>query len=141
MSTMTLEKSVGVAGDRSVPAEAGTGREAVAPTLGRASDPEVAPVAKRRNHSASYKLRILKELDESSGKIGIILRREGLYSSYIPKWRQWKENMTQPNKTSANKQAHNELAKLRRENERLSLKLKKAEGLIELQKKPQKYWS
>ena len=37
--------------------------------------------------------------------------------------------------TSKNKQMHNELAKLNRENARLKLKLQKAEGIIDLQKK------
>ena len=37
--------------------------------------------------------------------------------------------------TSANKQMHNEMAKLKRENVRLNMKLERAEGLIELQKK------
>ena len=42
---------------------------------------------------------------------------------------------TQQNPTSTNKETHNELAKLQRENARLKMKLQKAEGLIELQKK------
>ena len=37
--------------------------------------------------------------------------------------------------TSKNKQMHNEMAKLKRENARLKLKLQKAEGIIDLQKK------
>jgi len=37
--------------------------------------------------------------------------------------------------TSKNKQMHNELAKLKRENARLTMKLQRAEGVIELQKK------
>ena len=41
---------------------------------------------------------------------------------------------TQP-KSSPNKQLHNELAKAQRRIERLELKLQKAEGIIELQKK------
>ena len=36
---------------------------------------------------------------------------------------------------SENKRMHNEVAKLQRENARLKMKLQKAEGLIELQKK------
>ena len=42
---------------------------------------------------------------------------------------------TRKKPTSENKQLHNELAKAKRENARLTLKLQKAEGLIELQKK------
>ena len=42
---------------------------------------------------------------------------------------------TKKKPTSANKQMHNEMAKLKRENARLQMKLQRAEGLIELQKK------
>ncbi len=136
MSTLTTVETPGLAEDRSVPAVAGARRETASPGVGRSANPEVAEVAKRRRHSAEYKLRILDEIDSSPGMIGIILRREGLYSSYLSKWREWRDrDMTTPKKSSTNKQAHNEMAKLRRENDRLKLKLRKAEGLIELQKK------
>ena len=106
------------------------------PWAGRATDPEVVPVAKRRQHSAKYKLKILAEIDATPGKTGLILRREGLCSSYLAKWRQWRdEGSMQRKPTSENKQMHNEIAKLKRENARLTLELQKAEGIIELQKK------
>ena len=49
---------------------------------GRAPDPEVVAKPKRRQFSAEYRLRILKEADRCTqpGKIGRLLRREGLYS-------------------------------------------------------------
>jgi transposase-like protein len=94
------------------------------------------PVARRRRHSAKYRLKILAEIDTSPGQTGIILRREGLYSSYLTKWRRWRGEMnTAAKPTSKNKHMHNELAKLKRENVRLKLKLERAEGIIELQKK------
>ena len=45
------------------------------------SETEVVVRPKRRQHTAEYKLRILRELDECTGKgeVGAILRREGLY--------------------------------------------------------------
>ena len=48
----------------------------------RAPDPEVVAKPKRRQFSAEYRLRILKEADRCSrpGEIGRLLRREGLYS-------------------------------------------------------------
>ena len=51
---------------------------------------EVVAKAKRRQHSAEYKLRILRELDEckGTGMAGALLRREGLYSSLVSKWRE-----------------------------------------------------
>ena len=56
-------------------------------------DPEVTPKAKRRRFSAEYKLRILAEVDDSTqpGEIGALLRREGLYSSHLSKWRKQRE--------------------------------------------------
>lgn len=136
MSALTLEATPGLAEDRSVPAPAGARRESASPGVGRAADPEVVPVARRRQHSAKYKLKILAEIDSSPGKTGIILRREGLYSSYLTKWREWRDGMDTAKKpTSANKQMHNEMAKLKRENARLKLELQKAEGIIDLQKK------
>ena len=142
MSSLTAAKpgaqemTPGLVEDRSVPAPAGARRESASPGVGRIADPEVVTMAKRRRHSADYKLKILEEIDASPGKTGLILRREGLYSSYLTKWRQWKDEMsTQKKPTSQNKQMHNELAKLKRENARLTLQLQKAEGIIDLQKK------
>ena len=45
---------------------------------------------KRRRFTKAYKLGILKEIDSVSkrGDVGAILRREGLYSSNIAKWRE-----------------------------------------------------
>src|SRR5919109_3894994 len=54
---------------------------------------EVMAKAKRRQYSADYKLRILRELDEcqGAGEVGALLRREGLYSSLVSKWREQRE--------------------------------------------------
>ncbi len=136
MSTLTLEATRGLAGDQSVAAEAATRREAASPRVGRSRDPEVAAVAQRRRFSDEYKLRILSEIEENPGTAGVILRREGLYSSNLSRWRHWRDRMgTEKKPVSDNKRMHNEMAKLQRENARLTMKLKKAEGLIELQKK------
>lgn len=137
MSVETLERTTVLADDWSAPAGAGARKEAANTVVGKAGDSEVAQIAKRRKHSAKYKLRILEEVDNNPGKTGIILRREGLYSSNLTRWRRWKKQMNKNKRssTTANKKLHNELAKAWRENKRLNLKLKKAEGLIELQKK------
>lgn len=92
-------------------------------------DPAEKP--RRRRFEAEYKLKILDEIDRSPNQIGLILRREGLYSSHLVLWRRWRNQMGE----GGSKAVHNENAKLKRENERLKLKLKKAESLIELQKK------
>ena len=55
----------------------------------RVPEPEVVPRAERRRFSAEYKQRILEEADGCTqrGQIGALLRREGLYSSHLSKWR------------------------------------------------------
>lgn len=107
-----------------------------------APNPEVEPRAVRRHYTAEYKQRILDEIDHASlpGEIGAILRREGLYSQIISKWRQQRAQGglegLEPQKRGpkADPEAA-ELARLRRENERLRKKLERAKLIIEVQKK------
>ncbi len=105
-------------------------------------DPEVRPRAKHRHFTAEYKKRILDEAAGCSepGQLGALLRREGLYSSLLSKWRQQQAASAleglQPKKRGpkVDPQAQ-ELARLQRENERLQERLRKAELIIEVQKK------
>ena len=105
-------------------------------------DPEVVPRAKRRTFSAEYKLRILAEADSCTerGEIGALLRREGLYSSHLDKWRLQRQRgvlralAPQKRGPKVDPQAE-ENARLRRENERLRVRLQQAETIIEVQKK------
>lgn len=106
------------------------------------TETEVVVKPKRRQHSAEYKLRILRELDECAGKgeVGAILRREGLYSSLISKWREQREQGSL-NGLSGQRRGPKvdpnaaELARLQRENKRLKEQLERAELIIEVQKK------
>ena len=102
------------------------------------ADPEVLPKAERRQFSADYKLRVLAEADRCSepGQIGALLRREGLYSSHLSKWRQQRERgaLGQQRGRKADPQTA-ELKRLQRENERLRSRLERAEHIIEVQKK------
>lgn len=103
---------------------------------------EVVVRPKRRQHTAEYKLRILRELEECIGKgeVGAILRREGLYSSLISKWREQREQGSlnglggQRRGPKVDPNAA-ELARLQRENKRLKEKLERAELIIDVQKK------
>ncbi len=54
---------------------------------------EVVLKAKRRQYTAEYKQRILREVDacQVAGEIGALLRREGLYSSHLTTWRRKRE--------------------------------------------------
>lgn len=109
---------------------------------GEKPDTEVVAKAQRRQYTAEYKLRILRELDNStgSGETGALLRREGLYSSHLTKWRRQRERGEleglgpQKRGPKADPQAV-ELARLQCENERLRERLRKAELIIDVQKK------
>lgn len=106
-------------------------------------DPEVVPRAKRRKYTAEYKLRIVEEADNCSkpGEIGAMLRREGLYSSHLSKWRrqraegQLEKLGEQKRGRKAKEQQVKEVEGLRRENEQLQMRLQQAELIIEVQKK------
>ena len=108
-------------------------------------DPEVVPVAERRRFSAAYKLRILKEADQctEAGELGALLRREGLYSSYLSRWRRAREQgllkalspKKRGRKPAADPALQKEVEDLRRETKRLRKKLETAETIIEVQKK------
>ena len=108
-------------------------------------DPEVPEKKPRRKFTAKYKLRILAEADTCTqlGQLGALLRREGLYSSYLTTWRRQRENgilqVMAPKKRGRKQKEKNPLAKkmaqLEKENQRLQQKLKKTELIIEAQKK------
>jgi transposase len=109
------------------------------------SDPEVVPQAKRRRFNAKYKLRILEEAEacREPGEIGALLRREGLYSSYLTAWRRQREQgqldglspKKRGRKPSIDEALAKELDALKRENQRLESRLQQAETIIEVQKK------
>jgi transposase len=114
------------------------GREAPGP------NPEVLARPKRRTYTGEYKQQVLAEADAArgSGEIGAVLRRHGLYSSHLTKWRKERKagilEGLAPQKRGP-KSKTNPLAvenqKLRRDNERLADRLRKAEIVIDVQKK------
>jgi hypothetical protein len=99
---------------------------------------EVVGVARRRAFADSYKRRILEEVDRAQpGEIGLILRREGLYSSQLATWRKWRSGVTSKKKTGKEVVDMAAYKLLEKENAKLKLKLRKAEAMLELQKKAQ----
>ena len=123
-----------------------TERSAAVSTAGAQSppNPEVRPRAKRRNFSAAYKEKVLAAADAASGSgaIGALLRREGLYSSHLTHWRlERSAGITQgltPRTRGPKPQVESSIREnqqLRRENERLTEHLRKAEIIIAIQKK------
>jgi transposase-like protein len=108
-------------------------------------DPEVVADARRRTFSAEYKQRILAEADNAAaqpGAIGALLRRERLYSSHLVSWRRERESgilkgLTPHKRGRKSKRTplEEENQKLRSENQRLTEELRKAEIVIDVQKK------
>jgi transposase-like protein len=140
-ATVGLLKGTG--GERSEPEAPERGPTVAAPTP-PPPDPEVPAHPKRRQHTPAYKLRILKELDAAGpGAIGALLRREGLYSSYLTNWRRQREQgeldaLASKKRGPVQKidePTRRKMALLERENSRLARRLKRAEQIIEVQKK------
>jgi transposase-like protein len=107
-------------------------------------DPEVVAQAKRRRFTAEYKQRILAAADQAKGTggIGALLRREGLYSSLLATWRRERDagvlQALSPQKRGPKSQRDpvaEENQQLRRETQRLTEELRKAEIVIDIQKK------
>jgi transposase len=106
---------------------------------------EVVAVARRRRFTASYKRRIVREADACStpGGVGALLRREGLYSSHLSKWRQEVEALelaalqSKPRgpKPDAARAVDRRVLGLEQENAKLRQQLGRAEQIIDVQKK------
>ena len=106
---------------------------------------EVTEKAKRRHHSAAYKLRIVQEADACTkpGELGALLRREGLYSSSLAEWRKARakgerrglEAKQRGPKAKAVDPSAQKLAEQERETARWRARAELAEALVEVQKK------
>ena len=109
------------------------------------SDAEVPEKPVRRRFDAAYKQRIVEEADRCSraGELGQLLRREGLYSSLLSTWRRQRDEGVlaglAPKRRGRKAKRKDAVAqdneRLRRENDRLTGRLKQAETIIEVQKK------
>jgi transposase-like protein len=108
-----------------------------------APDPQVATKATRRRFSSEFKLQVLREADQCGpGELGALLRRHGLYSSHLSVWRHERDlgGLERLSKKRGRKPAERNplsprLAQAEREVRRLQGKLKKAELIIDIQKK------
>ncbi|MDP3238592.1 MAG: IS3 family transposase [Myxococcales bacterium] len=106
---------------------------------------EVIGKAKRRRFTAKEKLRVLKAADAATevGGVGAVLRREGLYSSHLTEWRRARAagelDALTPKKRGRKALDPNPLEKenteLKRALAKAELRAKRAEALVELQKK------
>jgi transposase len=109
-------------------------------------DPEVQPSTTRSHWTAAEKLAILEEYESyprAAPERGALLRRKGIYTSHISKWRQQRNRgalaalAPQPRgpKPEVVHPLADEVARLTQENTRLQLRLATAETVIEIQKK------
>jgi len=113
--------------------------------IGVFKETEVSVKAFRRRFTAEYKRDILKQTDTCTalGSLGALLRREGLYSSNITTWRRQRDRSIlsglTPKKRGRKESVRHplsvEMTTLRQENDRLMKRLKRAEMIIDVQKK------
>jgi transposase len=131
-------------GERSEPQRSGaTAKAGADPVAALRPDPEVVAKAKRRTYTAEYKQRILEEAAAATrGGVGALLRREGLYSSLLTTWRRERANgireaLTPQKRGPKSKRdpMEEEVQTLRRQNARLTEDLRKAQIIIDVQKK------
>ena len=110
-------------------------------TLAEPPNPELVERAQRRRFTSAYKLAIVREADglaDRPGEIGALLRREGLYSSHLTKWRRQRdegalEALSRPRGRRPAPPLEVENAELRRRLEKTEAELEKARKVIEVQ--------
>lgn len=109
-----------------------------------APSPEVMERPQRRKFTAEYKLKILKDAEGcEEGKLGEMLRREGLYGSHLITWRRQRDqgalSALEPKRRGRKPKRRDamvsEVERLRRENGQLQRRLHQAEAIIDVQKK------
>jgi transposase len=108
-------------------------------------DTEVVAKAQRRRFTAEYKRRIVRAADRCStaGAIGALLRREGLYSSYLTTWRAARDRgeleglapKKRGPKAPPPDPRDRKIAEQEREINKWRKRAERAEALVEVQKK------
>jgi transposase len=103
-------------------------------------DPELVERPRRRQFSAEYKLRVVREADAclKQGDVGALLRREGLYSSHLSTWRAQRDSgalkaLSQPRGRRAADSRDTQIDQLRQRAERAEAELITARKVIEVQ--------
>lgn len=107
------------------------------------SEVEVLAKASRRRFTNEYKRKILREADacRKPGQLGSLLRREGLYSSQLAKWREMRDRgelagAAPKRRGPAPADPRDKLLEQKdREIRRLQARAERAEGLVQVQKK------
>jgi transposase len=110
-------------------------------SLTEAPDHELVQRAQRRRFTSAYKLAVVREAErlvDHPGGIGALLRREGLYSSHLTKWRRLRdegalEALSQPRGRKPTPALEVENVQLRRRLEKAEAELATARKVIEVQ--------
>ena len=141
----------GVGIESAAPERARRANGGAADSIAALPDPEAASRPRRRWFSAAYKRRVLEETDQlrEPGEIGSYLRREGLYSSSLSRWRAQRDRglldalapRKRGPKASSRSAERARIAELERESENLRARLRQAEQIIEVQKKLPRCWT
>jgi len=106
---------------------------------------EVTAKATRRRFTLDYKRKIVQEADrcKTSGAVGALLRREGLYSSHLTTWRAARERGALAGRMAVRKRGpaprvpdprDKRIAELERANAFWRKRAERVEALIEVQK-------
>jgi hypothetical protein len=121
----------GAVGDRKRTAD---GRVATGP------DPELVERPRRWTFTAKYELKVLGEADACTkpGEIGVVLRREGLYTSHLCAWRKQRDEgalhaLSKAARTAWGRSSRRPDRQPRRRAERAESELEKARRVIEVQ--------
>ncbi len=97
------------------------------------SDSEVRSRGKHRTFTADQKARILAEYESAATALerAALMRREGVYSSLLSNWRKQLAKGTVPKRGRPPQPEAVELARLRKDNERLRRRLEKSERTVD----------
>ena len=132
MNEITLNKDIEIGDERA--------RRAIESPISMSST-EVKEKIKRRRFTDAYKQRILQKVvelrQEGGGKIGEFVRGEGLYYSTVQKWEKSiiTDKSTSKKTNSENQVLQKRVDELEKQLKKKNKKLKKAEMIIEIQKK------
>lgn len=145
MMNGSVSKDEEMEGARRATGISSSGRTGGRADLAVVPDSEVSEKAVRRRFTAEYKRRILREAEtcKEQGRLGALLRREGLFSSNLVTWRRQAERGTlealSPKKRGPKEKVPDpslrRIAELEKLTQKLEHKLRQAELIIAAQKK------
>ena len=108
------------------------------------ADVQVVAKPRRRAYTAEYKRRLLREADACAtpGAVGVLLRREGLYSSHLVQWRRARERgeltaltpKKRGRKPTPIDPGDRRIAELKRQLTEMTGRAQRAEALVDAQK-------